>query len=62
MSKPNIITTRKPINEIRILKILASAPRVRSVRKVVITPKVASSNHITPVKNPRKSPKMPQEE
>jgi hypothetical protein len=62
MSKPKIMTTRKPINEIRMFKILARAPRVRRVRKVVITPKVERSNQIRPVKNPRKSPKMPQEE
>jgi hypothetical protein len=62
MSKPKIMTTRKPINEIKMLKILASAPSVRIIRNLVITPKVASSNHTKPVKNPRKSPKMPQEE
>lgn len=62
MSKPKIMTTRKPIKEMRMLKILASAPRVRRVRKVVITPVVQSSNQTNPVKNPRKRPKMPQEE
>jgi hypothetical protein len=62
MSKPKIITTRKPINPIRMFKIGARAPKVRSVSKLVITSNVTSSNQTNPVKNPRKSPKMPQEE
>ena len=62
MSKPKTITTRKPINPIMKFKIEARAPRVRIVSKLVTTFKVTSSNHTKPVKNPRKSPKMPQEE
>jgi hypothetical protein len=62
MSKPKIMTTRKPINPNRMFKIGARAPKVRSVSKAVKTFKVVSNNQITPVKNPRKRPKMPQEE
>jgi hypothetical protein len=62
MSKPKTMKTRKPINPNKMFIIGARAPKVRSPSKVVKTFRVTSSNQITPVKNPRKSPKMPQEE
>jgi hypothetical protein len=62
MSSPKTITTRKPTNAIRMFKIVPRLPKLSKVKKPVTTFKMESSNHITPVKNPRKSPKMPQEE
>jgi hypothetical protein len=60
---PKTRQARKPINAIRITIISPRIPKPpRYPKKVVITPKTASSNHITPVKNPRKIPKMLQEE
>ncbi len=52
----------KPINAIRMFKKLPRLARPSNPQKSVITPNNASSNQITPVKNPRKIPKMLQEE
>jgi hypothetical protein len=59
---PKTRQARKPINAIRMFKILPRAPRPRNPKKVEITPNTASSNHITPVRNPRKAPQILQEE
>jgi hypothetical protein len=62
MSSPKTIKTRKPINAIRMFSIAPRLPKFIKVKKPVTTCKMESSNQNTPVKNPRKSPKMPQEE
>lgn len=59
---PKTRKARKPIKAIRMFKILPRAPRPRYPKKVEIIPNTASSNHITPVKNPRNTPQMLQEE
>jgi hypothetical protein len=60
---PKIRKARKPINAIRITKILPRTPKPPSNPKNLETiPNTASSNQTTPVKNPRKIPKMLQEE
>jgi hypothetical protein len=49
---------RKPINAIKMFNILPRSPRPINPKNLEIIPNNESSNHITPVKNPRKIPKM----
>jgi hypothetical protein len=54
--------TRNPINAMRMFKIFPRFPRPSNPKKSEIIPDTASTNHTTPVKNPRKIPQMLQEE
>jgi hypothetical protein len=49
---------RKPITAIIILRVLPKSPRLINPKNFEINPSSDSSSHITPVKNPRKIPKM----
>jgi hypothetical protein len=62
ISNPKTIKTKKPIKAIRMFSIFPMFTRPIKLKKPVKIFKIESSNHTTPVKNPRKSPKMLQEE
>jgi hypothetical protein len=62
MQNPNRSKARKPIKANRKFKIVARVPRLKIANTSAITPNNTRSTQITPVKKPRKTPKIPQEE
>jgi hypothetical protein len=60
---PKIRKARNPIKAIRKFKTVTNKPlRPITPSKRVTQPKTTNNNQMTPVKNPRKTPKIPQEE
>jgi hypothetical protein len=60
---PKIRNARKPIKAIRKFRTVTSKPlRPITPSKIVTQPSTTNNNQIAPVKNPRKIPKIPQEE
>jgi hypothetical protein len=58
MQNPKRRKARKPIIPIMRLIVPTMAPNPSNPKKPVSVPNAASSNHTTPVKNPRNSSKM----
>jgi hypothetical protein len=60
---PKIRNARRPIKATRNFRTVRNKPpRPIAVSKIVSQPNTTNNTQMTPVKNPRKIPKMPQEE